>query len=217
MFHFSLYQNTIGVEGEGALTDALLIRQKKGRHWIKVYVYCLLLLDVHQITTLGIPGLFNPLWSEGNFCDQLNQSARNVHSSTKLAILIITSTNNHGGKSVVLESSVKPGMHCQFSSPGVVWQNILEPLTQDANLLRGFNSEEYYVPNNIIFMVLLCARDFNKYHINIKHNTTPYMLLAHISIKWWNVLVLAVCMNSTDQLFSFSFFPLVRPQAMTIL
>ena len=36
-------------------------------------------------------------------------------------------------ESVILECSAKPGLGCQFSSPGLDWQNIQEPLTQDNN------------------------------------------------------------------------------------
>ena len=33
------------------------------------------------------------------------------------------STNNPTWKSLVLEASVKPSLHCQFGSQGLVWQN----------------------------------------------------------------------------------------------
>ena len=44
-------------------------------------------------------------------------------------------TNNQSQKSVVLESSAKPRLGCQFGSSGLVWQKSQEPLTQVANLL----------------------------------------------------------------------------------
>jgi len=42
--------------------------------------------------------------------------------------------NNPSGKSVVLESSVKPSLTCYLCSAGLVWKKIQEPLTQDAKL-----------------------------------------------------------------------------------
>ena len=76
-----------------------------------------------------------PLGSEGDFCGQVNQPARYVHSCLQPATLIKMSTNNHSRMSVVLESSVKPR---QFSSPGLVWQKFQEPLIQSA---RGYTTE----------------------------------------------------------------------------
>ena len=53
----------------------------------------------------------------------------------QLVTLIEMSTNNPSLKSVFLESSVKPSLGCQFDSPGLVWQEIQEPLTQGAKLV----------------------------------------------------------------------------------
>ena len=63
---------------------------------------------------------------EGNFCGQVvNQSVhRYVHSCLQLVTLIPMSTNMPSQKSVVLESSAKPGLSRQTDSPGLVWQKI---------------------------------------------------------------------------------------------
>ena len=43
----------------------------------------------------------------------------------------------HSQKSVVLESSAKLSLGCQFGSPALAWHKIQEPLTHGANVLRG--------------------------------------------------------------------------------
>ena len=45
------------------------------------------------------------------------------------------STNNPSQKSVVLECSAKPSLGWKLGSPGLIWQKIQEPLTQDADLI----------------------------------------------------------------------------------
>ena len=61
--------------------------------------------------------IVNSLSLEGDFCGHLNQSFRYVYSCLDLIFLILTSTNNPSPKSVVLESSAKPGLVGQ----GTLW------------------------------------------------------------------------------------------------
>ena len=58
--------------------------------------------------------LYNPLSSEAQFCDQVNQSVNYVQGYLELVILIKMRTNKPSPKSVVLEYSVKPSLGCMF-------------------------------------------------------------------------------------------------------
>ena len=68
-----------------------------------------------QLFTYCLRSILNPLSHEGDFCDQVHhESVRYIHSCLQVAIPIKISTNNPRLKSVVLASSAKRSLSCQF-------------------------------------------------------------------------------------------------------
>ena len=71
---------------------------------------CGLLLSFDIEMTPPTPPLFtiiNPLCTEGDFCEQVNQSVRYVHSCLDTVIQIKMSTNNSSQKSAIVEYNAK--------------------------------------------------------------------------------------------------------------
>ena len=92
---------------------------------------------------------------------------------------------------MVLESSAKQRLGCQFGSPGLLCQKIQEPLTQGTNLLRVLGAKSFVklmqtTHSNISSSKILCfgiSSDLIKM-ADIMHKETYFCLVDHLALSW---------------------------------
>ena len=131
--------------------------------------------------------VYYPLSYEGDIGGQLNQYVRYIHSYPKLTILIKTSTNNHSRKSVVLESSVKPSLGCQFGSQCSVWQDIeLFGIKMYAKFLMPNPDMVFFsqITANILFRKIFISEFFITMGL-FPFNVILFRKQLNISLSWY--------------------------------
>ena len=78
---------------------------------------------------------------------------------------------------MVLESSAKPNLGCQFGRSGLVWQQIQEPLTQSANIHNAYTpSIQTHTHTHTLVHNVYCNEIVNIIHVIVdKLEESVYM------------------------------------------